>query len=287
MGEPLIPLDNWTNASMPLTLRYHARTSVPVEIEGVIPERIRDKPLAEIERLEVFHGNRKLPLAEIFSVNGDPSDGRIDFEGDLSGVHFIGYGMTAGEIRVHGDAGRHVGGEMKGGLIVVEGNAGDWVGGEMHGGLIRVTGNAGHLIGAAYRGSKRGMTDGTILIGGDVGSEVGAAMRRGLLAIGGGCGDAAGFGMIAGTIVVFGRSGIRIGAGMRRGTIALLSADSPGLLHTFRKAGNFHPLFLSLLLRELQRLGFASARLELERELALYHGDLVAMGKGEVWMRAG
>ncbi len=37
---------------MSLTLRYHAKTSVPVEIEGVVPDRLRDKSLAEIERIE-------------------------------------------------------------------------------------------------------------------------------------------------------------------------------------------------------------------------------------------
>jgi formylmethanofuran dehydrogenase subunit C len=272
---------------MTLNLRYRAQTSVPVEIEGVVPDRLRERSLAEIERIEIFHGNRKLRLAEMFSASGDASDARIHFEGDLAGVHFIGYGMTAGEIRVHGNAGRHLGGEMTGGRIIVDGNAGDWVGGEMHGGLIRVAGSAGHLIGAAYRGSKRGMTDGAILISGDVGSEVGAAMRRGTIAIGGSCGDAAGFGMIAGSILVFGGCGIRIGAGMRRGTIALLGRDPPALLHTFRKAGCFRPLFLRLLLRELAGLGFESARAELEQELLLYHGDLVALGKGEIWMRAG
>ena len=52
---------------MSLTLRYHAKTSVPVEIEGVMPDRLRDKSLAEIERLEIFHGNRKLALAELFA----------------------------------------------------------------------------------------------------------------------------------------------------------------------------------------------------------------------------
>ena len=31
-----------------------------------MPDRLREKSLAEIERLEVFHGNRKLPLAELF-----------------------------------------------------------------------------------------------------------------------------------------------------------------------------------------------------------------------------
>ena len=95
----------------------------------MIPERLREKALAEIERLEIHHGNRTIPLAELFIVSGDPSDGRIDFEGDLSGVHFIGHGMTGGEIHVHGNAGRHLGGQMSGGTIRVEGNAGDWVGG--------------------------------------------------------------------------------------------------------------------------------------------------------------
>src|SRR4051794_17360309 len=99
---------------MPLTLRYRAPASVPVEVEGVTPDRLREKSLAEIERLEVFRGNRKLPLGELFAVAGDPSDARIDFEGDLAGVHFIGYAMADGEIQVHGNAGRHVGGEMTG-----------------------------------------------------------------------------------------------------------------------------------------------------------------------------
>jgi len=270
---------------MPLTLRYHAQTSVPVEIEGVVPDRLRDKSLAEIERIEAFLGNRKVALAELFHISGDPTDARMDFEGDLAGVHYIGYGMSDGEVRVLGNAGRHVGGEMTGGSIKVEGNAGDWVGGEMHGGLIHVAGSAGHLIGSAYRGSKRGMTDGTILIGGDVGSEIGSAMRRGTLAVGGSCGDAAGFSMIAGTVLVFGSCGIRTGAGMKRGTIGLFGAGPVSLLPTFRRAGRHRPLFLRLLFRELARLGFPADPGLLETDLLLYHGDLVSLGKGEVWMR--
>jgi formylmethanofuran dehydrogenase subunit C len=272
---------------MPLILSYHAETTVPVEIEGVTPDRLRDKTLAEIERLEVFHGNRKLALAEVFTVAGDPSDARIDFEGDLAGVHYIGYGMGDGEIHVHGNAGRHVGGEMTGGRITVEGDASDWVGGEMHGGLIHVKGRAGHLIGAAYRGSRRGMTGGTILIGGDVGNEVGSAMRRGILAVGGSCGDVAGFNMIAGSIFVFGNCGIRTGAGMRRGTIGLFGPEPPKLLPTFRRACRYRPLFLRLIFRELAELGFPVDGGLLETELVLYRGDMVALGKGEILMRAG
>jgi formylmethanofuran dehydrogenase subunit C len=272
---------------MSLLLTYHARTSVPVEIEGVVPDRLRDKSLAEIERIEVFHGNVKLPLAELFAIKGDPAQERIDFEGDLSGVHYIGYGMSSGAIHVHGNAGRHVGGEMTGGTIEIDGSAGDWVGGELHGGLIRVRGSAGHLVGAAYRGSKNGMTGGTILIGGDAGNEVGTAMRRGTLVIAGSCGDAAGFSMIAGTILVFGSCGIRIGAGMKRGTIGLLGGGPTTLLPTFRRAGRFRPLFLRLLFNDLARLGFQAERGLLDTELVLYRGDLVALGMGEVWMRAG
>jgi formylmethanofuran dehydrogenase subunit C len=269
---------------MSLNLRYHAKTSVPVEIEGVTPDRVRGQSLAEVEKIEIQHGNARLPLAELFTVTGDPSDGRIDFEGELAGVHHIGHGMSAGAIHVHGDAGRHVGCQMTGGRIEIEGNASDWLGGEMHGGLIKVSGNAGDLIGAAYRGSKKGMTDGTILIRGDVGTEVGTLLRRGTLAVGGSCGDAPGFNMIAGSIVIFGSCGKRPGAGMRRGTIALFGTQPTKLLPTFRSAGRFRPLFLRLIFRELDRLGFPVDHWLLESELLLSHGDLVALGKGEVWM---
>ena len=102
---------------MALTLTHAPGSSLPVEVEGITPDRLRDKSLAEIERLEIFHGNRRVPLAELFRVSGDPSDGRIDLEGDLGGVHQIGAGMSGGEIVVHGDAGRHLGAGMTGGTI--------------------------------------------------------------------------------------------------------------------------------------------------------------------------
>src|SRR4051812_50221153 len=130
---------------MSLNLRYVAESTVPVEVEGVIPELVRDKSMAEIERLEVFQGNRKLPLAELFSVSGDPSDGRIDFEGDLAGVHFIGYGMGDGEIHVHGSAGRHLGGGMTVGQGVGEGGARGLGGGGEDGGGVEIEGRAGGL----------------------------------------------------------------------------------------------------------------------------------------------
>jgi hypothetical protein len=42
-----------------------------------------------------------------------------------------------------------------------------------------------------------------------------------------------------------------------------------------------------LIERELQRLGFPMARALPGGELTLYHGDLLSLGKGEVWIREG
>jgi formylmethanofuran dehydrogenase subunit C len=266
---------------MTLRLKYKAETTVPVEVEGLVPSSVRAKLLAQIERLEVFHGNRKLALAEVFDVTGDPTDQRIEFEGDLSGVHWIGAGMDGGQIHVAGSAGRHVGSEMSAGRITVDGDAGDWVGAQMHGGVIRVRGRAGHAAGAAYRGSARGMTGGTILIDGPAGNEIGHTMRRGVIAVGG-AGDAVGVGMIAGSVYVFGTCGIRPGAEMRRGTIGLFGPDGPELLPTFRCGCRYRPLFLRVHFAELRRLGYAVNDELLACEVDLYHGDLVATGRGEI-----
>lgn len=270
---------------MALRLAYHGQTTVPVEVEGLTPDWACDKSLAEIERFEIFDGNRKIPLAEMFAVTGDPADRRFDLEGNLAGVHWIGAHMQSGEIHIHGPAGRHLGSEMRGGEIHVEGNADGWVGAEMHGGLIHVRGTAGHLVGAAYRGSRKGMTGGTILIGGDAGNEIGHTMRRGTIAIGGAAGDMLAFNIIAGTVLVFGQCGIRPGAGMRRGTLGLFGPNPPTLLPTFRFGSTYQPLAVHMILRSLHANGFSLDESLAAADLDLYHGDLVALGKGEIFLR--
>src|SRR4030095_12255142 len=268
-----------------LTLRYKGQTPIPVEVEGLTPSAIRSMPLADIQRIEIFEGNRKVPLADFFDVTGDPSDGRLEFEGNLAGVHWIGAQMSDGEIHIRGDAGRHVGSEMTGGTIHVHGNASDWVGGEMHGGLIHVHGNAGHLVGSAYRGSAKGMTAGVILIDGSACNEVGLTMRRGLLAVGGECGDFVGANLIAGTVLVFGPCGNRPAAAMRRGTVGLFGANPPSLLVSFRKSCVCQPTFLRLILRHLESLGFAVPSECYHANYGIYHGDHVAVGRGEILIR--
>jgi len=270
---------------MALTLSYRADTSVPVEIEGLTPEAVRGSSLDEIRRFEIFHGNEKLSLGQMFDLKGDAADGRFDFEGDLSGVHWIGAQMSEGQIHIHGNGGRHIGSEMSGGEIHVEGDAGGWAGCEMRGGLIHVQGRAGHLAGAAYRGSPQGMTGGTILIEGDAGDEVGLSMRRGTIAVGGRVGDVVGFNMFAGSIVVLGDCGIRPGAGMRRGTLLLLGPEPPTLLPSFRYDCTARPQILPLIVSHLNRLGMNIEQQLLERPLEHYHGDLVALGRGEILLR--
>jgi formylmethanofuran dehydrogenase subunit C len=271
---------------MPLRFTFRAKTNVPLEVEGITPDTTRGKSLAEIEKLEIFEGNVKSPLAAFFDVRGDSADEIHEWTGELAGVHWIGAKMESGKVVIEGSAGRHLGSEMKGGEIHVQGNAGDWVGGEMHGGLIHVRGKAGHLVGAAYRGSARGMTKGTILIGGDAGNEIGHSMRRGLIAIGGNIGDLAGINMLAGSILIFGESGIRHGAGMKRGTIAFLGKTAPPLLPTFRRACRYRPDVLQFLFRDLRRLGFAVADELLTCSYDLFNGDFLNGGRGELLIRA-
>jgi formylmethanofuran dehydrogenase subunit C len=270
---------------MVLKLTYRTQTPIPVEVEGFTPDWACGKTLADIERFMIFHGNQSLPLAELFSVSGDSSDKQQDWEGNLSGVHWIGAHMTSGTIRIHGSAGRHVGSDLRGGSIIVDGDAGDWVGAEMHRGLIRVKGNSGHLTGSAYRGSTSGMTGGMILVDGDSGNEIGLSMRRGFIAVQGSAGDMLGGNMIAGTVLVFGRCGIRPGAGMRRGTIGLFGTEPPQLLPSFRFGCTYQPQVMQLMLQTLQKRDFEVDESLYSTDIDLYHGDLITIGKGEILFR--
>lgn len=271
---------------MPLRITIRTKTSVPLEVEGLTPDSVRDRSLADIEKFEIFEGNVKCRLADFFTVSGDPSDEIHEWAGELAGVHWIGTKMTSGKIVVEGNAGRHLGSEMRGGEIHVRGDAGDWVGGEMHGGLIHVRGRAGHLVGSAYRGSAKGMTKGTILIGGDVGNEIGHSMRRGLIAVGGNMGDLAGLNMLAGTIFVFGTAGIRHGAAMKRGTIAFFGKEAPPLLPTYRRACRYRPEILPLMFRQLRRHDFVVPDELFTSLYDVYNGDFIEGGRGEILVRA-
>ncbi|MFV1964171.1 MAG: formylmethanofuran dehydrogenase subunit C [Pirellulaceae bacterium] len=273
---------------MTLHLVYKEHSGVPLEVEGVTPDATADQSLAEIAKREVYLGNERVPLGDFFDLSGDAADGQMLWEGDLSGVHWIGAKMGTGHIRVAGNAGRHLGSEMRGGEIIVDGNAGDWTGGEMRGGAIRVHGNAGHLVGAAYRGSPVGMKGGTILIDGSAGNEVGHTMRRGMIVVGGRIGDLVGFNMLAGTVLALAECGIRHGAGMRRGTLGLFgSQPPPPMLSSFRHACRFRPEVMALILAKLLRYGFSFDEALTGMDVDLFNGDMIEGGRGEILIRVG
>ena len=274
---------------MPLHFEFRSPTAdvaaLPVEVQGIVPDQLAEKSLAEIERLEILQGNRKIPLAELFRVRGTAGDLRHEWSGDLTTVHWLGTRLKAGRIDVQGNVGRHVGSQQRGGEIHVAGDASDWAGAEMRGGLLHIRGRGGDLVGAAYRGSPRGMTGGMLIVGGSAGDEVGHSQRRGLIYIAGNIGDLAGINLLAGTILVGGQPGVRHGAGMRRGTIAFLGSR-PALLPTFRRGCVVRPSFFGLLERHLRQVQAPLAEQTMSGPFELHHGDLLEGGRGEILVRA-
>ena len=273
-------VEEWAAEMGAVTLRLKESTTIPIEADSICPDRFVGRSQAEIEALPAFYGRRKVTLGDLFAVEGEDSDNLI-VEGDLRHVKKIGQRMTRGRITVRGDVGMHLGAYMSGGEIMVEGNAGDWAGAHMQGGRIWIKGNAGHLLGAAYRGEKRGVNRGVIVVEGNAGREIGAQMRRGLIVVLGDVGEFAGAKMIAGTVFVFGRLGARAGAGMKRGTIVALG-DHAELLPTYRYECRFQPVFLRYYLLRLREWGLPIHDEYVEGFYRRYHGDLTALGKGEI-----
>lgn len=264
-----------------LKLTLRTPSSIPLELDGILPERLSGLSPLEVAKLPIQHGNRAGPLGEFFDVTPDSDDWLADLliAGDTRNVKHIGAGMTRGSIFVEGPVGMHAGARMSGGSLTLDADAAEWLGAEMKGGEIEVRGRAGDLVGAAYRGSRRGMTGGTIVIRGAAGDEVGLLMRRGLIVAERGCGEFAGASMIAGTLVLLGEVGERCGAGMKRGTI--LTAREPRLPPSFRYACDYRPAFVRMLLAELRKRevsvppGFGT-------RVRCFRGDLLTGGRGEV-----
>src|SRR6056297_566628 len=216
---------------------------VPVEVENIRADLIKDMSFSEVKQLEIRAGKEKYQLKDFFEIEGEAASD-IEIFGDLSNLKYLGAEMSSGSIKVKGDVGMHLGSEMSGGKIEIDGNAGDWLGAEMTGGMITVTGDAGNYIGAAFRGDKLGMNRGVIYIEGNAGNFTANKMRRGEIIIKGDCGDLAGAQMIAGSVYVFGNCGKRVGAGMKRGTIVVFNEIEQ--LPTFSYNISYSPNFLNI-----------------------------------------
>lgn len=272
---------------MPLILTVNRPNSIPIEVDSIRLETVREQSPADVARTAIQYGNKQLPLGEFFDVRGSASDDNtLVLQGDCSRVKLIGTGLTSGRILVEGSAGMHVGAEMTGGQIEVRGSAGDWAGAEMQGGRLWIKGDAGHCVGAVYRGGRRGMRGGEILIEGQCGNELGHTLRRGTIAVRGRAGDGAGFNMLAGTLLLFAGSGVRPGAGMRRGTIAYLGTEPPPpMLPTYKSTGRFDPVYLKVYLRHLSQIGWQVPPECLAAVYRRFNGDFLELGKGEILVR--
>ena len=245
---------------MTLTLTLREQPTVPLETEGLSPDRLAALGRGEIEALTVWHGNRRAQVGDFFAVSGDGGE-YLRIEGDLRRVKFVGAGMNAGRLTVAGDAGMHTGAGMRGGELVVEGDVGDFAGVDMRGGRLVVEGSAGHHLGGGHPGERAGL-------------------RRGLIAVAGRVGDAAGLRMLAGTIVALVGLGARPGAAMRRGTIVAMSPVT--LLPTFSFACSYRPPFLRLYLRHLRELGLPLTDEQIEGRYARWCGDALELRRGEL-----
>jgi len=219
-----------------ITLYPKHAFKAPVEAECISPDVFTEKSAKEIAKLQIWEGNRKRTLGDLFKIKrktDSPSEKlTIKISGDFSKVRKIGAKMSVGNLIVEGDAGMHLGEEMNGGIITVTGNADSWAGSRMKKGTIEIKGDAGDYIGASYRGSTQGMSGGKIIIHGNAGNEVGCFMRKGLIRVHGNTGQFTGIHMRKGTIFVEGNSEGRAGAQMIKGKI-VVCGRVPSILPTF------------------------------------------------------
>ncbi len=268
--------------SRPAVLRLEADPGLPVDMTGVLPERLAGRAEGEVAAVPVRVGNRRVPLGELFRVTPG-AEPHLLVENASPRLDRLGAGMVAGTIEVHGDVGAYLGLHLRGGRIVAAGGAGDFVGAEMRGGTISVRANAGAFLGASLPGSAHGMSGGAVLVRGDAGDRACDRMRRGLVAVGGRVGDYAAARMIGGTLLARGGSGAYPGYGMRRGSLLLaLAPEAP--LQLFADDGLHDLPWLGLLGRHLAGLGW-----DLEpfpNRVRHLTGDVTAGGKGELLLAA-
>ncbi|HLK84052.1 MAG TPA: formylmethanofuran dehydrogenase subunit C [Xanthobacteraceae bacterium] len=267
----------------PLVLTLRARPDQRLDLAPLVPHRLAGMAAAEIERVEVQTTRRRVLLADIFHLRmGDVAQIRI--EGACDRLDRIGHEMTSGEIVAEGDIGAQAGRLMTGGSLTVHGSVGPWAGSGMKGGTIDILGDADERLGGPIAGEIAGMRGGVVRVRGSVGERVGDRMRRGTIVVEGDAGAYAGSRMIAGTLVVVGRSGPLPGYLMKRGTI-VLGKKAVRLSPTFIDCGVHDLIAARLMAAFIGSYSTRAAKL-LSRPLRRFAGDMAALGKGEILLRA-
>ena len=261
-----------------LTLSLKTKPSQRVDLSPLTPDQLAGKSAAEIAGIELYSGNRRLRVDELFDISGDDTND-IVIRNSCSKLDAIGSHMKGGRITVIGNAGDYLGFEMAGGELTVQGDVEAFAASGLRNGFVHIQGNAGDYLGGAIAGDKQGMKGGTVIVTGNAGDRVGDQMRRGLLLIEGNVGDYCACRMIAGTIGVLGNVGEYTAYGMRRGT--LLLSKTPQLHATMTDCGTHTLPFLSLMFKSFAGLPGRFAEISGNR-VRRYAGDIACDGKGEI-----
>jgi formylmethanofuran dehydrogenase subunit C len=267
----------------PLVLTMRAPADQRLDLAPLVPHKLAGMTAAQIERIELHTTRRRVLLADIFHLGmGDAA--RVRIEGACDRLDQIGQEMTGGEIEVEGDIGTRAGRLMSGGRLTVHGSVGPWAASGMKGGTLEIFGDAGDRLGGAFAGETVGMRGGIVHVRGSVGERAGDRMRRGTILVEGDAGVYAGSRMIAGTLVVLGRTGPLPGYLMQRGTI-VLGDRSEEMAPTFIDCGVHDLVALRLMAGFLAGHSTRAGRL-LKKPLRRFAGDMAALGKGEIFLRA-
>lgn len=248
-----------------VTIKPKIEIKISVEAENISPDKFAGKTEKEIQSIEVWMGNHKTTLGELFSVkvegSGAAADTKIIMEGDFSRVKRIGEGMTAGLIMIKGNVDMHLGSKMSGGKISVVGNVDSWAGREMKGGELVIEGNAGYYLGAGYRGETCGMRGGKIVVCGNALDFVGEHMCGGEIIVKGNAGIMPGVSNNGGKIVIEGNTS-RPGSEMAKGTIIVGGVDE--MMPVFKPEGT----------EAVEGVMYRK-----------YAGDIIVAGKGVLYVR--
>lgn len=267
-----------------LVFTLRASPAIPVDCSPLTPDKLAGKTSAEIAKIELQSGNRKIPVGELFNISGESGDS-LAIHNASSKLDRIGAGMKGGTLEVQGDVGSYLAAGMSQGTVRISGNSGPLAATGMAAGLLEIRGNAGDFLGAAIAGDKQGMLGGVVIVGGNAGDRIGDHMRRGIILIGGNVGDYCGSRMLAGTILVKGSVGRLPGYAMKRGT--LLLAGTPQLSATFNDCGIHELMFLRLFARHLEQIDSAAHPFVPKGErVRRFVGDRANGGVGEILVAA-
>ncbi len=260
-------------------LELKDEVSVLVDVRSIRPDKFAGKTLNEIKDIRVFEGSFKRRLEDLFDIEG-PSKAcdnasliKVVISGgrSLSKLMYLGFKMHGGCIEVLGDVGPLAGYKMVDGRLIIHGSARAWLGAKMRGGLIEVYKSASDFIGSKLQGEKpgKGMRGGMIVVHGNAGSNIGVGMKGGVIIIEGSAGNLVGYEMAGGSILVMNGCESFYGARMTGGKIVLNG-----------RVGSIIPsLYIDDIVSKAKVRDYI-----LEKEFALFIGDVLVNGVGRVYI---